>query len=353
MDKELKKIYRRTGLFVFAAVLILILLLLFIAQEQRTFARKYSFYTVLEDAVGLDKTTSIRFKGTEIGRVRDFTFNEERNVETHFHIYSEYRDLMVRHSAISKSVPPLGGRATLDFLMGPLDGDLAEEHSLIPSLDMPEGRDLLARRKVRTRGDQISSLVANLGTFVENLNRDDNFDQGSVFRMLYHLAFAAENLNNTLENMNSLAEDLQKDNYEAHGALFRLTVNLADLTEEFRVSNSLLAKNLMNLNDMIINYSQPDDLLTRMIDPGGENIMKPLNEGLESLAESMKEINQMTKFLQNQSPEIAILMSETRTTLSELQKTLQGINNNPLIRRGIIREELPGSGERVRPMEAE
>ncbi len=353
MDRQLKKVYRRTGLFVFAAILIMLFLVLFIAQEQRTFSRKFSFYTVLEDAIGLDKTTSIRFKGTEIGRVRSFSFDEQRNVETHFHIYSEYRDLVVEHSAITKSVPPLGGRATLDFLMGPLDGDLAGEHTLIPSLDMPEGRDLLARRKVRTRGDQVSSLMANLGKFVENLNRDDNYDQGSVFRMLYHLAFVTENLNHTLVNMNSIMEDLQKDNNEAHGALFRLTVNLADLTEEFRVSNSLLAQNLMNLNSLIVNYSQPDDILTRMVDPSGENIMKPLNEGLTSLAESIKEINEMTRFLHNQSPEIAILMSETQSTLSELQKTLQGINNNPLIRGGIKREELPGAGERFRPMEAE
>lgn len=353
MDKELQRIYRKTGIFVFAALLILVFLVLFIAQKQRTFARKYTFYTVFEDAIGLDKTTPIHFKGTEVGRVRSFSFNAERNVETYFHIYSEFRDLVVENSAINKTVPPLGGRATLDFLMGPLHGDLAEELTLIPSLDMEEGRRLLAERKVRTRGDQISSMVANLGTFIENLNRDDNYDQGSIFRMLYHLAYVSENLNYTLINVNNIMGDLQKDEFEADGVLFRLVVNLANLTEDFRVTNSLLAQNLMNLDRLIENYSDPDELVVKLVDPSRENIFEPLNKSLEALAKNMEDVNKLIEFFQYQSPEIAILMAETKTTLSELQKTLQGINNNPLIRGGIRRDELPASGERIRPMGGE
>jgi len=147
--------------------------------------------------------------------------------------------------------------------------------------------------------------------------------------------------------------DLQKDNQEADGALFRFFVNAADLTEDIRISNSLLAQNLMDINDMINNYSQPEDLVTKMIDPTGENIMKPLNQNLQTMEKNLNDINKLIEFFHYQTPEIAVLMSETKNTLSELQKTLQGINNNPLLRGGIRRDELPISGERIRPMEVE
>ncbi len=353
MDKDLKIIYRKTGIFVFAAILILVSFILFIAQQQRIFARKYQYYTVLEDSIGLDKASPIVFKGTEIGRIRDFTFNEERNVEVHFHIYHEFRDLIVAYSAITKNVNPLSGRASLDFLMGPLDGELKEERSLIPSLDMEEGKTLLTQRRVRTRPDQISTILSNLGQFAENLNRDDNYHEGSFFRMIYHLAYVAENLNSSLINFNDIMVSLQHDHYSSEGALFRLTVNLANLAEDMRISNSLLAQNLINIDKLIENYSQPDDLIIKMLDPSEEKIINPLIKSLQELAQSMENITQMTEYFNHQTPELSILMSETNKTLSELQKTLQGINNNPLIRGGIKQPVQPAPGERIRLMEGE
>ncbi len=353
MDKRTKSIYQRTGFFVSFAVVVLILFILFIAQQQRVFAKKYSYYTIFTDAIGISKTTPIYFKGYEIGRIRSFAFTNDTNIEVQFHIFEEFRKLIVEESAISKTIHPLSGRANIDFLMGPSNNSLVEEFGLIASLDMEEGKKLLADRKVRTRGDQISALLANLGSFVENLNRDDNYDQGSVFRALYHIAYVAENLNTGLVNMNNLLVSLQRDDDESDGVLFRFMVNLADFTEELRETNEILASNLADMNTVIKNFQQTDGLLTTLIDPTEENIIKPLNNSLEMLFENMKNINEVISFINNQSPEMALLMYETKKTLEDLQKTLEGVNNNPLIKGGIMQQEIPSSGERIRIMDVE
>lgn len=353
MDQELKATFRKTGFFVIIAALILIVFVAVIVSKQRLFVKKHIYYTTLEDAVGLSVSSTVVFKGYDIGRIMNYSFDQNNNILVRFFIYNDFHYLIVENSAVAKNYNPITARANLELLKGPSGGDILPELSMIPSLDMEEGRRLLADRKIRAlRSDPVSRIMANVDDFIANLTRDDNYDQGSFFRMVFHLAEAAENMNESLTHFNSLILALQDDNNAEEGVLLRLLVNLADLAEDVRVSNSLLAENMLELNKVLVEYGDPDGLLLRMIDPTEEIFVKPLRKSMETLNSNLEDIQEILGFIKSTTPEISLLMIQSRKSLSDVQKTLQGIMNNPLIRGGIEDETIPSSGQRVRPQTA-
>ncbi len=353
MDKDYTRIFRRTGIFVVFTLLVLLVFLGIIVNRQKLFVRRHSYFTILEDAVGLTVSAPVIFKGHEIGKVRQFYFNEDNDIEVRFFIYNEFIEMIVVNSAITKNHNPITGRSNLEFLKGSAGGEVIEEFSLIPSLYMEKGKRLLAERKISSRGDPVGNLMRDVADFVANLNMDDNYDQGSFFRMLYHLAYAVENLNHSMENLNTLIVALQDDHNQDSGVLLRVLVNIADLTEEVQVSNSLLAANMAELNQFLKNYGQPDGLLQRMIDPTEEVFIQPLEKSIDMLNTNLEEMHRILEFLYIKTPELSVLMSESRRSLSDLRKAMEGLRHNPLIRGGIREEAEPAPGQRIRPQEIE
>jgi phospholipid/cholesterol/gamma-HCH transport system substrate-binding protein len=353
MDKEYGKIFRKTGIFVLLAVTILLLFLGYTVYKQKYFVRKHTFYTVIRDAVGLSGSTPVIFKGYEIGRVRQFSLDEDNNIKVRFFVYNEFINIIVEDSAINRNYNPITTRTSLEFLKGPAGGVVIDEYAIIPSLDMEAGKRLLAERKIVHSGDPVSNLMNDINTFVANLNRDDNYDQGSFFRMLYHLGYTVENMNETLLNFNSLVADLQKDYSQDSGVLLRMMVNLADLAEDAKITNALLAESLLELNQALKNYSDPDGLLIRMVDPTEEKFIKPLERSIAVMNSNLEEVSRILEFIYHKTPEISIIMAESRKSLSEVQKVMEGVKHSPFIRGGIREEYIPAPGQRIRPMERE
>jgi phospholipid/cholesterol/gamma-HCH transport system substrate-binding protein len=353
MDKETSRIIKRTGIFVVSATLILIVLLGIVISKQRLFVKKHSFFTVLNDTYGLDESVTVNFKGQVIGRVQDFAFNQANDIEVTFFIYDDFMDRVTEGSVISKSVHSLTGKGTLEFFTGIPGAGLLEEDSLIPSSDMEEGKRIFSERRIRMRGDPVTMMLNDISDFFDNLKRDDNIDQGSLFRLIYNTAQSMETLDQTLSYFNEIVISLRSENYQDNGVLMRLIGNLAELTEEFKVTNSLIAANMIEMNTLLANYSQPEGLLKKMIDPSEELFIEPLGESLKMLNENMKQLRELLDFISSQKPEISILMSESIKSLSEMQKTLEGVNNHPLIRGGIQQEAAPVTGERIRPLDTE
>jgi hypothetical protein len=66
------------------------------------------------------------------------------------------------------------------------------------------------------------------------------------------------------------------------------------------------------------------------------------------LQKTLKELSEFSEFINTNSPELLLLISEGKKALDEAQKTLEGINSNPLIKGGITRPEEPTPGSKIR-----
>jgi ABC-type transporter Mla subunit MlaD len=66
-------------------------ILILMGINQRWFAQNYLFTTKLRNAVGLSQGMAIKFKGFDIGKVTDFSFNSEEDmVDVTVEIFDTY-----------------------------------------------------------------------------------------------------------------------------------------------------------------------------------------------------------------------------------------------------------------------
>lgn len=333
--------------YLFSALLILIMSILSLAIKQKLFTEKYTFLTEFNDAIGLTNSTPLYFKGFEIGRLKKFTLNKHNTIDAELSVYKDYRDKIVWYSVINKTINPITGKCSLELYQGPNSQRILPVRSKIPALDSPLGLQYQKLGYISTGGDKVSNIINTLERLLTNLGRDDNADQGSMFRMLYHVANASEQLEKNLTEINVLLSSLQKDRNPNDGAVFRAINEMADLIEELRKTNVSVQDNLQESKELFANYKEPDSLLVRLLDPSGKNLIEPIRSSLGTLNSDLSKIDQLLGFLQTQEPEMAILMHESRVSIEKVQRTLDGVNNNPLLRKGIPPQKAQTSSSRL------
>jgi len=184
MNFKFKHTEKIVGTFVFIALVILITGLVLIALSKKIFVETYAYRTKLIDAGGLSVSTTLNFKGYEIGRVKSFSLDQNNNIDVELGIYEKYRDKIVVGSVIYRQVNPITGNMSLIFLYpNRFSVKLADvginslalrEGSYIPSLDMPDGQKLLEDKIVEKSGDVISIIFEDTRILCPISGRNSN-----------------------------------------------------------------------------------------------------------------------------------------------------------------------------------
>lgn len=325
---------RFVGIFIATAFLIVVILVGLIIVDKKIFQKKYSFKTKFNDAVGLSTTTPIYFKGYRIGSVKEFYLNEFNEIETIVEIHEEFRNKIIQESALNKLVNPITSISSIEYLEGPNPTKLLQENGFIPSLDLPEGKLLLTQKKVKRSGDVVSSVIANIDEFFTNLNLDDNSGEGAVFRALVNLADLSEKMNSLTDNVVNFLGKLEKDKNYNDGAFFRALNNAADISEKLQDITVKLDYTLSLADTLLLNYKTPDGLAVKLIDPDGTQIFKPMEEVLKTSNQTLTEVSEFIKYINSKSDEFSSLAVSLQIVLRETQKTLETLNNNPIINFG-------------------
>jgi hypothetical protein len=72
-----------------------------------------------------------------------------------------------------------------------------------------------------------------------------------------------------------------------------------------------------------------------MIDPSGDNLFKPIKASLEGLSANLEASLQLLNSFNASSPEIAALLSGLNDSLGDARRTLEALNNNPVLKMGM------------------
>ena len=352
MNYKFKYTDKIVGFFVFTAILIVILTLLSITINRKIFIKKYTFKTQFMDAVGLVVDAPINFKGYEIGRIKDFQLNNDNFIDATFEVYQPYRNKIVHNSVLRKTTGLINGKVNLELYQGPDLNSIAKEGSLIPELETPIGKLLIAQNRIKPSGEVLTNIASNLNRFIYNLNQDNNADEGAFFRMLFNMANASDNMNESLASLKITLANLNKDNNPEAGTIFRTLNNLSEVSEQLKTTVVLVNQTISATDTLVKVYSQSDGLITKMVDPKGDKFVKPIQTTIQNINNNLMELNQIIKYINKQTPEISTLLSDTKSTLNTAEKTLSGINNNPLIKGGITQPKpLQPKGGKIRPRE--
>jgi phospholipid/cholesterol/gamma-HCH transport system substrate-binding protein len=303
------------GAFILAAVGFLVVILISIGANQRWFAKNYFYQSTFPSANGLSVGMPIQFRGFEIGKIRSITLNDKNFVDVRFYIQDNYIDKVYEHSILELVSNPLGLGGGLIFHQGRVPSEPPPEGTTIPSLNTKEARALIQQNLVVVprQDDQIASILAQVEPVLGNVNRvlislDEVMNQMSE-------AFAGT-------GVGPVASILEQTD-EALANITIISDNLAATTTELRDPRGMVPM-LLDAEGSLETLLNDNNALYDQI----EGILVGLNQ-------TVGEVQQITEFFNDSTPQLAGLLEEGRQAISTGQEVLVGLRNNPLLRGGI------------------
>ncbi len=269
-----------TTLFSLGAVGIILLVSILVLVKNNVFKSKNYYYTRIQTAKGLSGHPPVYFKGYTVGQMSSFELSEDLSIKASFFIFKEYEDLMFKYTLIEKNINILTGQITDFRLVLPnVDNrkDMKEGDNYVAEIDSEEARQLVNRGIIRNTRGGIAGIVSKVNIFLDNLDKE-----------------------NTPEKVSKLLV----------------------------LTNSLLGEGKRTIASYnAIEVPEARDKVMLM--------MKKANSGIDSVNKSLDYLKGILKTLHNNKNEITPILLKTNQTLDDASDTLEGINNNPLIRGGI------------------
>ncbi|WP_020614187.1 MlaD family protein [Sediminispirochaeta bajacaliforniensis] len=308
------------GFFVLLALLAVAGLLILMGINQRWFSKDYHFTSRFESGNNLSNGMPIKLKGFKIGAVDAVTLLEDNTVMIDFHIFDTYYSKVSQNSVLELAVNPLGiGSSGLLFYPGKSQGPPLPENSMIPSLDMEEGKRLVAQSLVSIPkgSDAVSDILVSIGPTIDSLNTllvsiDD----------LVHGKNTAP-LGSLIRETDTIAANVREMSDGAVAPVGSILDNVETLTESLKDTTGI-ATRLLN----------PQGSVAKLLNDN-EELYKMMSNILHSLASSAEEIRTLLAFANEKQPQISTLLDQTIDAINQGEDVLTGLKNNPLLRGGI------------------
>lgn len=358
--------------------------------KNKTLADKTYYQTILDHASGLSSKPPIFFKGFEIGRIDDFELESEtNNILVKFYIYDNYTDKIIKYAVISRIESLILGAGSQYEILLPKQGLIAEleplrEGELVPFITSELGQIYAKKGQISVQLNSIDSVLASANSLLMNLQKETDSEAGEIFKTLDKVS----NIADSFLAMTRKAEDDQlipefKKTVIALQALIETTTDTIGKASKF--SDSLLAitqqveddqlvpeikktvitlqtliettdstivkadKAIANVNtffrdadDVAIHadsvlgeYENPANIIARATENKLPKIIDKVDGMIDKVDVNLIYLQGILKEVHAQREQLAIAIISLNNTLSMFDKTLQGVNNNPLFKGGI------------------
>jgi len=272
--------------FILVAVGLFVMLVTMIMINNRTFSSKIQYYSIMNSADGLQKNPPIKFKGLEIGKVFSFDLTKDNRIVVHFFIYKKFSEKIVQYSVLSQVAGTLTGEVTHFELIVPKYSEaniLVRSNSLVPYINSEEGKQNLKDGGIVMPEEGFGGLITKLNEVLDGIT-----SQRTVFK----LDDAIKNLNSVLVSVNEV---------------------------------------LLRVEHVVAGAKAPEGIIGRV---GGESVAKSMIR----LEKIMQYLEETVNVIYKSRKDLAPILTNVNKTVKKLNDTLKGVNNNPLIRGGIIKK---------------
>ncbi|MBQ4835882.1 MlaD family protein [Pseudoalteromonas luteoviolacea] len=321
-----------------AGIVMLVVLTSMILINNHTFADKTYYKTILQDASGLSALPAIYFKGLKIGRIDGFKLNHETNlIEVELWVFREYQNKVVQYAVLAGEQHPIfDDVTTFELILPELNranqfAQLAP-NSFIPHISSALGKSYIEQGFIAQKGDDIESILASINQLLQNFQKEDNPEAGAIFRVLDRVAKISDNLMVVSEEVKSsdLLPDAERTLAQSQQLLEKMPQVLEQLNTTLLTTERLMGQAETTLD----NYAQPADII-------GEVTNRQLPIVLSNLNESLTVMQLMLKEVHSEREQFAIAIHSMQQVLDKMDKTLQALNNHPILKDGI--EQKPSS----------
>ncbi len=315
MKFKIKYADQIVGTLSIIALAAIVFLLFFIGSKQKWFVPKHPYHTYVASGSSVSEGMAIQYKGFGIGKVQGITLDEKDRVVVNFYISDEYIHKVTSGSVIEVAVSPIGLGSSIIWHPGN-GSDIIEDDSLIPEKSSEEGKLLIAAGKVTIQEstDSITTILSSVMALVNDVD--------VLIQDLSDLLEGNPNvpLAQTVHEINSI---LDKVNRFLAGDE---TVPLSDITKQI---NAILG----DLNTLTNDLSDPQGLVPKLLEsPEAKGTFDQLFTTLNS---TISGLNGISTSLDNEMPQVSILLAEVETLLKEVEDVMTGLANNPLLKKGI------------------
>ncbi len=262
------------GIFSLFGITIFIGLIVLIAINNNVFKGKIFYYTKLKTASGLGHSQSIMFKGYEIGKIKDYKLSDSNEIIVRFYIYKEFKSKMKKYSVLSNDFNPISSKITKFELILPVES------------------------------------FQNKGLIEENSYVPGVMSkEGQEYLSMGIIKYETRGIAGVVNQMNMILDKIiQKQTPEK---LSEVVKNLAEV--------------LSTSKETIASYNSKE---------GGQG-SKILISTLNDVSKSVLYVRQTLRELHRNRKDLSPLIISTTKTLDKAQDTLDGLNNNPLLKGGI------------------
>lgn len=359
------------GAFLLLALLAVAVILVFLGINQRWFARNYVFRSRFDSAGGLSVGMPIMLKGFEIGEIEAIELNDDNQVDVRFSVQDTYYHKILPDSVLELTSSPIGLGVTLIFHPGATAGPPLPELSFIPSLDLPEGRELVdAGKVVLPKGeDVIGSVIAKVNPILDEVrttlaqikrvvNTVDLALQGKsgpVGEMVVDLARTPDKVNALIDDVNDRVALIAGQADALLGRIDGVAGDLAKLVgtaqgtiDSLSADLEVIAGNLTRTTDGL---AETRGLVTRLLDPKGslatllndqnalygrlEGSLQQVQDAVAGINRIVEQVNGFVDYLNGTRPQISGILETGRTTLEKGNDVLEAVKNNPLLKGGV------------------
>jgi len=134
---------RMVGFFVFSALLLFAMLLVFGAKSQHLFEQRAVFYFDVQSSEGISPGVVVRFLGTEVGQISDLSIVHGRKIHVAIEVYAQYHDLIRSDAKVIVNRLVGIGSALIEIESVAIDAPVLQDGATLPVEETPSLNDLV------------------------------------------------------------------------------------------------------------------------------------------------------------------------------------------------------------------
>lgn len=332
MHHNPKNTNKIVSLFILVGLGILVMFVILILINNKTFVDKTHYRTIVANAKGLAGKPAVFFKGLEIGRVSSFRLNPINNdIEVDFFVFDQFKSKVVKYAVLGgHRNTMLGDVSPFDLILPDItkiqNFEVLSAGEMVPHIDSDLAQAYIRNGLIAVQGDSIDSIIASVNTLLLNFQKENNPDAGSIFRILDRVAKMTDHLltvSETLRKSNILAE-AENAMSQSKGYLSEFPAIVTRVNEVIDGANGVVKQ----ASKMVEKYSQPELIVGGITDGKIPPMLDNVNASLTVLQTMLNDVHA-------EREQLVITVHAVQEVLNKLDKTLQGLNNNPLLKDGI------------------
>ncbi len=322
MEVDYNKKEKIVGTFVIGIVVLMLTLLIVIGRGKDWFKTYITYYTTFEESYNLKENAAVKLYRADIGKVKKITLAEDK-VKVKIVILEDYSSRIRSDSVAIVDSPTFIGSEYISIIPGSADAPLIEKGGEIPSREKKSVDDILAEFEVEKTAKMVIPAIQDVAE-VAQIMRDP---KGPLFTAL-------DDFNKTLSYFEKVARDIDAGKGTIGGII------------RSRVILDKILSDLDKLAEILENINKASSKTPGIMDQVQDNLAVVKKIG-DDVSESVSSIKRIVKQVEegHDIPEITHSVKngiqEIRYGVEEIDKVVQSLQKNFLIKPNLSPEEVP------------